>query len=81
MPGVPWGGWEAVSRMQNQAVGDALANLFLVEAIVKRRPWAYEDWNQMHADVPCCHLKVDPWPPAASALEHCTVLHCTVPVL
>lgn len=51
---------EAASRLQNQAVGDALANMLLVEAILRSRGWTYARWDRIYTDVPCSHLKVRP---------------------
>lgn len=48
----------AVSRLINQAVGDALSGLFLVEAILKHMGWTINKWNELYQDLPSRQLKV-----------------------
>ncbi|KAH6774019.1 phosphoglucosamine mutase-like protein [Perilla frutescens var. frutescens] len=48
----------AVSRLINQAVGDALSGLFLVEAILKHMGWSIHKWNELYQDLPSRQLKV-----------------------
>lgn len=48
----------AVSRLINQAVGDALSGLFLVEAILKHMRWSIHKWNELYQDLPSRQLKV-----------------------
>lgn len=48
----------AVSRLINQAVGDALSGVFLVEAILKHMGWSIHKWNDLYQDLPSRQLKV-----------------------
>ncbi|KAL9249680.1 Phosphoacetylglucosamine mutase-like protein [Drosera capensis] len=48
----------AASRLINQAVGDALSGLLLVEAILKHMGWSIQKWNQLYTDLPSRQLKV-----------------------
>ncbi|KAJ9542904.1 hypothetical protein OSB04_029410 [Centaurea solstitialis] len=48
----------AVSRLINQAVGDALSGLLLVEAILQHMGWSVDKWNQLYHDLPSRQLKV-----------------------
>ncbi|KAI3690919.1 hypothetical protein L2E82_49132 [Cichorium intybus] len=48
----------AVSNLINQAVGDALSGLLLVEAILQHMGWSVDTWNQLYHDLPSRQLKV-----------------------
>ncbi|KAH6810110.1 phosphoglucosamine mutase-like protein [Perilla frutescens var. frutescens] len=48
----------AISRLINQAVGDALSGLFLVEVILKHMGWSIHKWNELYQDLPSRQLKV-----------------------
>lgn len=48
----------AVSNLINQAVGDALSGLLLVEAILKYMRWSLQKWNELYEDLPSIQLKV-----------------------
>ncbi|KAL3626576.1 hypothetical protein CASFOL_030125 [Castilleja foliolosa] len=48
----------AVSRLINQAVGDALSGLLLVEAILQHTGWSIHKWNELYQDLPSRQLKV-----------------------
>ncbi|XP_071706441.1 phosphoacetylglucosamine mutase-like [Rutidosis leptorrhynchoides] len=48
----------AVTKLINQAVGDALSGLLLVEAILQHMGWSVEKWNQLYCDLPSRQLKV-----------------------
>ncbi|KAJ0724768.1 putative phosphoacetylglucosamine mutase [Helianthus annuus] len=48
----------AVSKLINQAVGDALSGLLLVEAILQHMGWSVEKWNELYHDLPSRQLKV-----------------------
>lgn len=50
----------AVSQMVNQAVGDALSCVLMVEAILLHRKWSIADWDKMYSDLPSRQLKVSP---------------------
>ena len=48
----------AVSQLMNQAVGDALSGLLLVEAVLGYMGWSIERWSQLYVDLPSRQLKV-----------------------
>ncbi|KAL6532541.1 hypothetical protein OROGR_014511 [Orobanche gracilis] len=48
----------AISKLVNQAVGDALSGLLLVEAILQHMEWSIQKWNQLYQDLPSRQLKV-----------------------
>ncbi|KAL6519786.1 hypothetical protein OROMI_032680 [Orobanche minor] len=48
----------AISKLVNQAVGDALSGLLLVEAILQQMEWSIHKWNQLYQDLPSRQLKV-----------------------
>ncbi|KAL7111275.1 hypothetical protein ACP275_05G078300 [Erythranthe tilingii] len=48
----------AVSKLINQAVGDALSGLLLVEAILQHMGWSIKKWNELYHDLPSRQLKV-----------------------
>ncbi|GFP99631.1 phosphoacetylglucosamine mutase [Phtheirospermum japonicum] len=48
----------AISRLINQAVGDALSGLLLVEAILQHMGWSIHKWNELYQDLPSRQLKV-----------------------
>nr|XP_027100860.1 phosphoacetylglucosamine mutase-like isoform X1 [Coffea arabica]XP_027100861.1 phosphoacetylglucosamine mutase-like isoform X2 [Coffea arabica] len=48
----------AVSKLINQAVGDALSGLLLVEAILQHLGWSIQRWNELYHDLPSRQLKV-----------------------
>ncbi|XP_047338593.1 phosphoacetylglucosamine mutase [Impatiens glandulifera] len=48
----------AVSKLINQAVGDALSGLLLVEAILLHMGWSIHRWNELYQDLPSRQLKV-----------------------
>ncbi|CAI0401616.1 unnamed protein product, partial [Linum tenue] len=48
----------AVSKLINQAVGDALSGLLLVEAILIHKGWSICKWNGLYQDLPSRQLKV-----------------------
>lgn len=48
----------AVSKLINQAVGDALSGLLLVEAVLKYMGWSIEKWSELYKDLPSKQLKV-----------------------
>ncbi|KAL8242667.1 hypothetical protein R6Q59_012969 [Mikania micrantha] len=48
----------AVSKLINQAVGDALSGLLLVEAILQHMGWSVDNWNELYHDLPSRQLKV-----------------------
>lgn len=46
------------AALANQSVGDALADLLLVETILGARDWSLEDWDGLYAELPSRQLKV-----------------------
>ncbi|KAF3431729.1 hypothetical protein FNV43_RR26464 [Rhamnella rubrinervis] len=48
----------AVSKLINQAVGDALSGMLLVEAILRHMGWSIHRWNELYHDLPSRQLKV-----------------------
>ncbi|XP_057521300.1 phosphoacetylglucosamine mutase isoform X1 [Amaranthus tricolor] len=48
----------AVSKLINQAVGDALSGLLLVEAILLHTGWSIQNWSELYKDLPSRQLKV-----------------------
>ncbi|CAI9095486.1 OLC1v1031451C2 [Oldenlandia corymbosa var. corymbosa] len=48
----------SVGKLINQAVGDALSGLLLVEAILKHFGWSIHRWNELYHDLPSRQLKV-----------------------
>lgn len=57
-------GHVALQRLQllpaliNQAVGDALCDLLLVDAILQIKGWNIQDWNRLYTDLPSRQCKV-----------------------
>ena len=45
-------------RLINQAVGDALSDLLLVDAILHLRGWTLFDWNGLYRDMPSRQSKI-----------------------
>eukprot|EP00249_Psilotum_nudum_P022881 c28675_g1_i2 orf=97-1878(+) len=48
----------AISEIMNQAVGDALSGLLLVEVILRYMNWSIQDWDAIYTDLPSRQLKV-----------------------
>ncbi|KMZ74694.1 Phosphoglucosamine mutase [Zostera marina] len=48
----------AVTQLINQAVGDALSGLLLVEAILQYMGWSIETWSKLYRDLPSRQLKI-----------------------
>lgn len=48
----------ALSQLINQAVGDALSGVLMVEAALRRRQWGLEQWGQLYQDLPSRQSKV-----------------------
>ncbi|KAK6935029.1 Alpha-D-phosphohexomutase, C-terminal [Dillenia turbinata] len=48
----------AVSKLINQAAGDALSGLLLVEAILQHMGWSVNKWSELYQDLPSRQLKV-----------------------
>jgi phosphoacetylglucosamine mutase len=43
---------KVLPSLVNQAVGDALSDLLLVDAILRIQQWTAQDWNSMYTDLP-----------------------------
>uniref|UniRef100_A0A7S1TBD3 Phosphoacetylglucosamine mutase n=1 Tax=Compsopogon caeruleus TaxID=31354 RepID=A0A7S1TBD3_9RHOD len=48
-----------LSRLANQAIGDGVADLLLVDIILRQKKWAAEQWDQLYRPLPSRQLKVD----------------------
>ncbi|KAA8522098.1 hypothetical protein F0562_012588 [Nyssa sinensis] len=48
----------AVSKLINQAVGDALSGLLLVEVTLQHMGWSIHKWSELYHDLPSRQLKV-----------------------
>ncbi|KAG0470800.1 hypothetical protein HPP92_017500 [Vanilla planifolia] len=48
----------AVSKLINQAVGDAISGLLLVEVVLQHMGWSMQDWIDLYNDLPSRQLKV-----------------------
>lgn len=48
----------AVSKLINQAVGDAFSGLLLVEVILRHKRWSIQRWSELYRDLPSKQLKV-----------------------
>ncbi|XWS10913.1 hypothetical protein CRYUN_Cryun38cG0039200 [Craigia yunnanensis] len=48
----------SISKLINQAVGDALSCLLLVEVILQHMGWSIHKWNELYQDLPSRQLKV-----------------------
>ncbi|KAL2614162.1 hypothetical protein R1flu_025854 [Riccia fluitans] len=48
----------AVSELVNQAVGDALSGILMVELILRYQGWSIEEWDTIYTDLPSRQLKV-----------------------
>ncbi|KAJ0261135.1 Phosphoacetylglucosamine mutase [Hirschfeldia incana] len=49
----------AVSNLINQAVGDAISGLLLVEVILQHMGWSVQRWNELYKDLPSRQVKVE----------------------
>jgi phosphoacetylglucosamine mutase len=49
----------ACAQLINQAVGDALSDLLLVEVILAHKTWTLKEWHQTYSDLPNRQLKVE----------------------
>lgn len=48
----------AATQMVNQAIGDALSGILMIETILRYYNWSLEKWNSMYKDLPSRQLKV-----------------------
>ena len=42
----------------NETVGDAISDLLMVEAMLSRKRWTFQDWNACYTDLPSRQSKV-----------------------
>lgn len=47
----------AASQLINQAVGDALSGMLLVEAVLQHKRWSFQNWCDIYTDLPSKQLK------------------------
>ncbi len=55
---IAWQRLRVLPRLINQAVGDALSDLFLVDAILYLKGWKLQTWNGLYTDMPSRQCKV-----------------------
>lgn len=48
----------ALAETMNQATGDAISALFMVEAILRQKKWTFVDWAKIYDDLPSVQKKV-----------------------
>lgn len=48
----------ATTQLINQAVGDALSGMLLVEAVLQYKRWSLQNWCDLYTDLPSKQLKV-----------------------
>uniref|UniRef100_A0A0D9WWJ0 Phosphoacetylglucosamine mutase n=1 Tax=Leersia perrieri TaxID=77586 RepID=A0A0D9WWJ0_9ORYZ len=48
----------ATSQLINQAIGDALSGMLLVEAVLQYKGWSFQNWCDLYTDLPSRQLKV-----------------------
>ncbi|XP_065828030.1 phosphoacetylglucosamine mutase-like isoform X3 [Oscarella lobularis] len=44
--------------LTNQTVGDAISNMLLVETILRKKNWTFDEWAQCYVDLPSKQVKV-----------------------
>jgi phosphoacetylglucosamine mutase len=49
---------EILPRLINPAVGDAVSDLLLVDALLKHYRWTLKEWNALYTDLPSRQLKI-----------------------
>ena len=55
---IAWQRLRVLPRLINQAVGDAISDLFLVDAILHLKGWNLQTWNGLYTDMPSRQCKV-----------------------
>ena len=55
---VAWQRLRALPGLVNQAIGDALSDLLLVDAVLFIKGWTIEDWDGLYQDMPSRQCKV-----------------------
>ena len=48
----------SVRQLINQAVGDALSDMLLVEAVLTLRGWGVKEWDALYRDLPSRQSKL-----------------------
>ncbi|KAM1282286.1 hypothetical protein ACFX2I_022755 [Malus domestica] len=69
----------AVSELINQAVGDALSGVLLVEVILKHMGWSIQRWNELYQDLPSRQLKVKVMDRTAVVTENAETVAAVTP--
>ena len=49
----------ALVNLINQTVGDAISDLLMVEAILLRKGWTFQQWNSCYTDLPSRQSKIE----------------------
>lgn len=49
---------EILPRLINPAVGDAISDLLLVDALLQHYQWTLKEWNALYTDLPSRQLKI-----------------------
>lgn len=55
---VAWQRLATLPSLVNQAIGDALSDLLLIDAILQLQDWTLDDWNALYKDLPSRQCKV-----------------------
>lgn len=55
---IAWQRLAKLPRLINQSVGDALSDLFLVDAILRLKGWSAQRWNSLYNDLPSRQYKI-----------------------
>ena len=49
---------QILPRLINPAVGDALSDMLLVDALLQNKSWTLQEWNSLYDDFPSRQLKI-----------------------
>lgn len=71
----------AMVDMTNQAVGDALSGILLVEAALRRREWGLSHWAGLYADLPSRQLKASRFVYYQGGCSSCRVMRQQASIL
>jgi phosphoacetylglucosamine mutase len=58
----------SLAALINQAVGDAISGILLVEAALRQRGWGLSEWAELYTDLPSRQMKV--WGKGMGGLTH-----------
>ena len=50
---------EQLMHIVNEAVGDAISDMLVVESILQAKGWSVVDWSQAYTNLPNRHMKVN----------------------